>query len=284
MMRGGAARPLSVLGTAGIRAERKPRRVVTDTSAPPSDPSAILRSRSFVALLVFAALIGVVVSLASWGYLELIHQCQIGLFNDLPDRLGLDPVPTWWPLPVLGIAGVIVAFAIVRLPGRGGHVPANGLQAGGNEPAVVPGVALASFATLAGGLVLGPEAPLIAIGAGLGRLRRSTREEGRTVASRDGAGRGGKLCGRVRGLRVPDRRCGRRDRGDRPRWRHPPLDSDPWTDRFRDRITHLRGHGELDRVSTPARTRSCRSTSATSRNPRGKRSAGPSSWASPPRS
>ena len=150
------------------RAERKPRRLVTDTSAPPSDPSAILRSRSFVALLVFAALIGVVVSLASWGYLELIHQCQIGLFNDLPDRLGLDPVPTWWPLPVLGIAGVIAAFAIVRLPGKGGHVPANGLQAGGNDPAVVPGVALASFATLAGGLVLGPEAPLIAIGAGLG--------------------------------------------------------------------------------------------------------------------
>ena len=152
----------------GQRAERKPRRVVTDTSAPPSDPSAILRSRSFAALLVFAALIGVVVSLASWGYLELIHQCQIGLFNDLPDRLGFDTVPTWWPLPVLGIAGVIAAFAIVRLPGKGGHVPANGLQAGGNDPAVVPGVALASFATLAGGLVLGPEAPLIAIGAGLG--------------------------------------------------------------------------------------------------------------------
>ena len=54
------------------------------------------------------------------------------------------------------------------MPGKGGHVPANGLQAGGNDPAVVPGVALASFATLAGGLVLGPEAPLIAIGAGLG--------------------------------------------------------------------------------------------------------------------
>ena len=27
----------------------------------------------------------------------------------------------WWPLPVAALAGLIVAFAIVRLPGRGGH-------------------------------------------------------------------------------------------------------------------------------------------------------------------
>jgi H+/Cl- antiporter ClcA len=141
---------------------------MTDTTAPPPDPAAMLRSRNFVELLVFAAVIGVFVSLVSWGFLELVHQTQIALFTDLPDRLGFDPVPTWWPLPLVGIAGLIVAFAIVYLPGNGGHVPANGLQVGGNAPEVVPGVALAAFATLALGLVLGPEAPLIAIGAGLG--------------------------------------------------------------------------------------------------------------------
>jgi chloride channel protein, CIC family len=140
---------------------------VAEPTAPPSDPSAMLRSRGFVVLLVFAAAIGIVVSFVSWGFLELVHQSQIGVFDDLPGRLGFDTTPTWWPLPILAVAGVIVAFAIARLPGNGGHIPAKGLQVGGNEPADVPGVALAAFGTLALGLVLGPEAPLIAIGAGL---------------------------------------------------------------------------------------------------------------------
>jgi len=120
-----------------------------------------------VVLLVFSALIGVIVSLIAWGFLELVHQTQIGVFRDLPDRLGFSDVPWWWPLPVLLVAGVIVAAAIVYLPGNGGHVPAHGLQVGTTEPAWIPGVALAAFATLALGAVLGPEAPLIAIGSGL---------------------------------------------------------------------------------------------------------------------
>jgi chloride channel protein, CIC family len=60
-----------------------------------------------------------------------------------------------------------VAFAIARLPGHGGHVPADGLQVGPTEPNTVPGVALAGLASLGLGLVLGPEAPLIAIGSGV---------------------------------------------------------------------------------------------------------------------
>ena len=78
-----------------------------------------------------------------------------------------DTMPNWWPIPVLVLAGLPVAFAIVKLPGNGGHVPANGLTVGSTQPAEVPGVALAAFATLGLGLVLGPEAPLIAIGGGL---------------------------------------------------------------------------------------------------------------------
>jgi H+/Cl- antiporter ClcA len=76
-------------------------------------------------------------------------------------------MPNWWPIPVLVLAGFPVAFAIVKLPGNGGHVPAHGLQVGSTEPREVPGIALAAFATLGLGLVLGPEAPLIAIGGGL---------------------------------------------------------------------------------------------------------------------
>ncbi|HEX4531026.1 MAG TPA: chloride channel protein, partial [Acidimicrobiia bacterium] len=134
---------------------------------PPLDPEALLRSRGFVVLLVFAAAIGLFVSFASWGFLELVHQIQLAVFSDLPHALGFDTVPTWWPIPVLVLAGLPVAFAIVKLPGHGGHVPAGGLQMASTQPVEVPGIALAALATLGLGLVLGPEAPLIALGGGL---------------------------------------------------------------------------------------------------------------------
>jgi H+/Cl- antiporter ClcA len=130
------------------------------------DPSAIVRSRNFVVLLVFAAAVGIVVSLVGWAFLEVVHRTQTGLFDNLPDALGYSSPPDWYYLVVLGLAGLPVAFAIARLPGRGGHVPAHGLQTGGNEPNMVPGVVIAAFFTLTCGLVLGPEAPLIAMGAG----------------------------------------------------------------------------------------------------------------------
>ena len=131
------------------------------------DPAAILRSRDFVKLLVLAAVIGIIVSVVGWAFLELVHQIQLGVFQDLPDALGFSGVPEWWYFLWLAIAGVITAFAIVKLPGKGGHLPANGLQVGGNEPSYVPGIALAALATLGLGAVLGPEAPLIALGSGV---------------------------------------------------------------------------------------------------------------------
>jgi H+/Cl- antiporter ClcA len=132
----------------------------------------VLRSRQYRVLLVFAALIGVVVSFAAWGFLELIHGLQQWVFDDLPGELGFETVPSWWPLPVLGLAGAVVAVAVVRLPGRGGHEPSEGLKTGGppTRPIELPGILLAALATIALGFVLGPEGPLIALGAGLAIL------------------------------------------------------------------------------------------------------------------
>ena len=124
---------------------------MTEAAAPPADPGALIRSRSYRVLLVFAALIGVLVSFASWCFLELVHWIQDEVYKGLPSGLGLDPVPWWWPLPVLAVAGGLTAFAIVRLPGNGGHIPYEGIKAGTAKPVELPGILLAALATLASG-------------------------------------------------------------------------------------------------------------------------------------
>src|SRR5918994_1227205 len=126
-------------------------------STPEPDLTQPLASRRFVVLLGLAAVVGVVAALAAWGFLELAHQAQVGVYEQLPEALGYDEPPLWWPLPAAGLAGLIVAYAIVRLPGGGGHLPANGLSTGATMPADLPGVVLAGLATIGLGLVLGPE-------------------------------------------------------------------------------------------------------------------------------
>jgi chloride channel protein, CIC family len=143
---------------------------MAEASAATPDPATMMRSRKFIVLLALAAVVGLVVSFAAWGFLELIYQIQQGVFHDLPRDLGYDSTPLWWYLPVLAIGGLVTAFAIVRLPGGGGHLPANGLKATPTEPVELWGVMLAGLATIGLGLVLGPEAPLIALGGGLGLL------------------------------------------------------------------------------------------------------------------
>jgi H+/Cl- antiporter ClcA len=140
-----------------------------ESSAQPN-PIELMRSRRFVLLLVLAAVVGVVASLAAWGFLELVHKVQGWAYDDLPDAFGFDSTPVWWSLPLLLIAGVAVAFAIERLPGRGGHLPADGLNPEPSLPIDLPGVVLAAVAGIGLGIVLGPEAPLIALGGGLGFL------------------------------------------------------------------------------------------------------------------
>jgi H+/Cl- antiporter ClcA len=135
---------------------------------PSPDPAAILRSRRYVGLLVLAAILGVPISAAAYGFLALVAGLQEWLFSDLPEALGLGGAPWWWPLPLLALAGVLVGLTIRYLPGRGGHSPADGFKAGGvPSPIEVPGIAIAALVTLSLGAVLGPEAPLIALGAGL---------------------------------------------------------------------------------------------------------------------
>src|SRR3954452_7922645 len=87
-----------------------------------------MASRRFVVVLLFSAVVGVFAALASWCFLELTHQIQVGVFDKLPEQLGYDTLPGCWPVPCAALAALTVAFAIERMPGRGGHVPAHGLS------------------------------------------------------------------------------------------------------------------------------------------------------------
>jgi H+/Cl- antiporter ClcA len=142
------------------------------TPATQPDPQALLRSRPYVILLVIAAVIGVPVSAAAYFFLALVTKLQGWIFTDLPKGLGFHGEPLWWPILPLALAGLLVAATIRYLPGKGGHSPADGFKMGAGPPAPIelPGILLAALATLSLGVVLGPEAPMIALGGGLGVL------------------------------------------------------------------------------------------------------------------
>ena len=135
-------------------------------------PRELLRS------LAVAAAIAVPISLVALGFLALVGAATDLLWSDLPATLGIEPSSWWWVLLVPTVGGALAGLAVRRLPGGGGHDPIHGFSAGPVEPSAIAGVALAALATLAFGAVLGPEAPLIALGSALGvwgaRLFRQT--------------------------------------------------------------------------------------------------------------
>lgn len=131
----------------------------------------MIRDRGYVALLVFAAVLGVPLAVGAWAFLQAVAHMQISVFTDLPASLGFHGVPAWWPLVPLAVAGVVVALTVRWLPGTGGHLPANGFTTAGIAPAShLPGILLAAVASIGLGAVVGPEAPLIALGGGIAAL------------------------------------------------------------------------------------------------------------------
>ena len=125
--------------------------------------------KEYVRTLVFAALLGVPVAFAAVLFQTAIHDLIHVVWDVIPDELGWSEPSWWYVVLVPGLAGLLVAAA-VRLPGHGGHSPLEGLGAEPIPPIELASILPAALATLGLGLVLGPEAPLIALGLGLGAL------------------------------------------------------------------------------------------------------------------
>jgi H+/Cl- antiporter ClcA len=157
------------------------------------DPAALLRSRSYLGLLVIAALLGVPISAAAYGFLALVSYLEAELFTHLPHGLGYASAPVWWPLPVLLVGAALVAVFIRTLPGGGGPSPAGGFKLHkAPNAAQLPGLVAAALATLCFGMVLGPELPLIGLGGGLAALairlvKSDAPEQAKTVVASAGS-------------------------------------------------------------------------------------------------
>ncbi len=133
---------------------------------------------AYVRTLVLAALLGVPVAFAAVLFQTAIHDVIHFVWEVIPDELGWSEPSWWYVVLVPGLAGLLVAAA-VRLPGHGGHSPLEGLGADPIAPIALASILPAALATLGLGLVLGPEAPLIALGLGVGALAvRLIRLEG----------------------------------------------------------------------------------------------------------
>jgi H+/Cl- antiporter ClcA len=125
------------------------------------------QARSYLRTLIVAGLLGAPVAFAAVLFQTAIHDVTHVVWDVVPDWLGESEPPTWYVILVPAVGGLLVAAAL-RLPGHGGHTPLEGLGMGDVRLAYLPGILLAALATLGFGLVLGPEAPLIALGLALG--------------------------------------------------------------------------------------------------------------------
>jgi H+/Cl- antiporter ClcA len=148
----------------------------------PEDGSAPL---AIVRLLLVAAVLGLVVAFAAVVFEIVVHVVQTLLWSNLPDAAGWQEPPWWYVLAVPALGGLIVALAL-RLPGHGGHPPLQGPSTDPMAPLPLLSVLLAAVATLGFGIVLGPEAPLMAIGLTCGlvaaRAVKAGREETQVIS------------------------------------------------------------------------------------------------------
>lgn len=150
------SRQPSSLGAAGPPARKRP---APSAAGPPETPS----PGEYLRILVVAALLGVPVALGAAAFMSATHGLTTLVWTTVPDNAGWTTPPGWYVLAVPAMAGLLVAAAL-RLPGHGGEPAVKGIALEPLSPVQLVSALLAALATLGLGLVLGPEAPLTALG------------------------------------------------------------------------------------------------------------------------
>ena len=123
---------------------------------------------ALVKLTVAGAVIGIPAAFAAALFLAAAREIEHLLWHVLPGHYGHASPPWYLVLGLPAIGALIVLAARTWLPGDGGGRPLKGLSSEQTQLSHVPGIAIAALATLGFGAVLGPEAPVIALGSAAG--------------------------------------------------------------------------------------------------------------------
>ncbi|HKP89053.1 MAG TPA: chloride channel protein [Thermoleophilaceae bacterium] len=123
--------------------------------------------RGYVRTLLVAAALGPVAAALALVFTGLVHQGTHLVWDSIPDHAGWGE-PPWWYVLAVPLAGAALVAGALRLPGHGGATALEGLRMDAGRPSDVFGVLLAALASLVAGVVLGPEAPLTALGLAVG--------------------------------------------------------------------------------------------------------------------
>jgi H+/Cl- antiporter ClcA len=121
------------------------------------------RQRPFPAMLVA----GVVSLAVGYAVLKLVNVGIGFVWESIPGTW--TQTPAWYVIGVLLIAAVLV-YLVRRFVGDSGHSPIGGIKVSGLTPKEYAGALLAIFASLWGGVVLGPEVALVATGSVIGGI------------------------------------------------------------------------------------------------------------------
>ncbi|WP_127475116.1 ion channel protein [Microbacterium sulfonylureivorans] len=119
--------------------------------------------QQLLVLAIPAILLGAFAALLLWALEQLADLLSGVLWTTLPGALGVDP-SGWWIILILTLTGLAVGIGLRYLPGHGGPDSATTeLISPPLKLRVLPGLAVVTVLSLAGGVSLGPENPIIAI-------------------------------------------------------------------------------------------------------------------------
>lgn len=135
---------------------------------PATPPGPQLTVRRLILLSIPAVLIGVLSALSLWLVNQIADRIDDVLWTNLPKSLGIASDSPWWIFIVLTFTGFAVGLIVWLVPGHGGPDSATTeLAATPLKLSVLPGLAAVVMLSLAGGVSLGPENPIIAINVSL---------------------------------------------------------------------------------------------------------------------
>lgn len=124
--------------------------------------------RQMLGLSAIAIAVGLLAGAGASAFVAVEHRLQRLLWHELPNALGQEQAAPWLVLLLL-VTGAVIVYLAEKLPGEGGKGPLEGfaLNVG---PGQIISVVIAALGGLSCGAVLGPEAPLMAVGTALGGL------------------------------------------------------------------------------------------------------------------